>query len=171
MSEAEPDPAPPALDLELDVAEPFADEVERPMLERVLARALVAEGIVGAVEVSLVVTDDAEVHALNRQYRGIDRPTDVLSFSQLEAPSTAETAAASFPRPSGDALTLGDIVISGDRVREQAREYGHTHRRELAYLAVHGLLHLLGYDHETPSDRLVMRAKEEAALADVPRGS
>jgi probable rRNA maturation factor len=163
--------APPlAVNVELDVAAPFADEVDSSLLERVLARALAAEGIAGPVEVSLVVTDDAAVHALNRQYRGIDQPTDVLSFSQVEGPGTAGRADSAFPRPPNEALPLGDIVISGDRAREQAREYGHSRRRELAYLAVHGLLHLLGYDHEIEADRQLMRTKEEAALVEVPRG-
>jgi probable rRNA maturation factor len=158
-------PGPPDLTIALDVEPAFENEVDPELLQRALALALASEGVTGPVEVSLVITDDAEVHALNRQYRGVDRPTDVLSFSQIEAAPEIEAfpGVAAAPRP------LGDIIISGDRVREQAREYGHSHRRELAYLAVHGLLHLLGYDHETEAERQRMRQKEEAALVDVPR--
>jgi probable rRNA maturation factor len=71
--------------------------------------------------------------------------------------------------PLDQARLLGDVIISGDRVRSQAADYGHSVRRELAYLAVHGLLHLVGYDHETESERQTMRLAEEAALASVPR--
>jgi probable rRNA maturation factor len=155
----------PKLELIADVAPEFSTEVDLALLDDVLRRALRAEGIRGEVELSLVVTSDAEVQDLNRQYRGIDQPTDVLSFSQLDGVPGPGTPGF----PTTGPLALGDIVISGDRVRAQATDYGHSQRRELAYLAVHGLLHLLGYDHETEPERQKMREKEEAALADVPR--
>lgn len=88
-------------------------------------------------EVSLVLTDNAGIHALNREYRGVDRPTDVLSFPQFAAEEKIPEGAA-----------LGDIVISLPKAAEQADEYGHSRRREFCFLFVHGLLHLLGYDHE-----------------------
>ena len=153
----------PSLDLALDVDPTFENEVDIALLERVLNKALAEQGIVGPVEVSLVVTDDAEVHQLNREYRGVDRPTDVLSFPQDEPVGDKFPLVGPAPRP------LGDIVISGDRVRAQAADYGHSQRRELAYLAVHGLLHLLGFDHETESEREIMRRAEESALAEIPR--
>ncbi len=164
MSTPGPASAGPELHLEISVEPAYEGAVDRELLERVLRHALADQGLTGPVEVSLLVTNDAEIQALNRQYRGIDRPTDVLSFSQTEGQ-------ASFPRPPGVPLHLGDIVISYDRVREQAREYGHSERRELAYLAVHGLLHLLGFDHQTEPERQRMRAAEEAALAEIPRTS
>ncbi len=152
----------PDVTLELDVAPELAGEVDRDLLERVVDATLASQGIRGPVELSIVVTDDAEIQELNREYRGKDCPTDVLSFSQTEGPGC-------FPVPAGAPRPLGDIVISYDRVRAQADEYGHSRRRELSYLTVHGLLHLLGFDHETESDREKMRREEEAALADVPR--
>jgi probable rRNA maturation factor len=156
-----------AVDINFDVAESFEGEVDRDLIAEVMHRALVAEGLKGAVEVSVVVTDDGEIWQLNRDYRGIDAPTDVLSFSQIETqPGSTETP---FPSNPGEATLLGDVVISGDRVKSQAAEYGHSQRRELAYLAVHGLLHLLGYDHESEADRQTMRQAEEAALESVPR--
>jgi probable rRNA maturation factor len=155
------------LHLDLTVAPAYEDEVDQQLIEEIFRRALVANGFVGPVEVSVVVTDDAAVHELNRQYRGVDRPTDVLSFSQLESP--AHLSGEEFPSPPETPRPLGDIVISGDRVRSQALEYGHSQRRELAYLAAHGLLHLLGFDHEAESDRQKMRDAEEAALRSVPR--
>ena len=114
------------------------------------------------VEVSLLLADDATLHRLNRDFRAADRPTDVLSFSQLEgAPAPAH----------GGTLSLGDVAISVERARRQAADYGHPFDRELAYLFVHGLLHLLGYDHEAEEERLTMRREEEAALgaAGLPR--
>jgi probable rRNA maturation factor len=116
------------------------------------------------VEVSLLLTDDATLHRLNRDFRGVDRPTDVLSFSQLDgAAPDAPDGAAPPPLPGGT-LPLGDVALSVPRARRQAGDYGHAFDRELAYLVVHGLLHLLGYDHEAEDERVTMRREEEAAL-------
>src|SRR5579883_146589 len=150
------------LKLDLDVAPCFEKEVARDFLCGVLERVLATQGVTGLVELSVVVTDDAQIQTLNREYRGKDCPTDVLSFSQLEGVDN-------FPHAPGEARLLGDIVISYDRVRAQAAEYGHSEKRELAYLAVHGLLHLLGFDHETEPGRQKMRRAEEEALAQIPR--
>jgi probable rRNA maturation factor len=105
-------------------------------------------------EVSVLLTDDAGIAALNAQYRGRPEPTDVLSFAQREG----EGADPADP-------VLGDIVISVERAARQAEEYGHSLAREVAFLAVHGLLHLLGYDHETPADEAEMMRETEAILA------
>lgn len=107
---------------------------------------------------TLLLAGDAALQGLNRDYRAVDLPTDVLAFAQLEGPRTPELPA---ERPQ----YLGDIAISIDRARRQAVEYDHSFERELGYLFVHGLLHLLGYDHEAEDDRTAMRAVEEAALA------
>ena len=152
----------PELRLEVDVAPEFAGDVDRDLLSRVVCATLESQGITGPIELSVVVTDDAEIQALNREYRGKDYPTDVLSFSQVDGPG-------GFPLPPGAPRPLGDIVISYDRVSAQAEEYGHSRRRELAYLTAHGLLHLLGFDHEAEEDKQRMRAAEESALAEVPR--
>lgn len=109
-------------------------------------------------EVSLMLVDDQRIHALNLEYRGVDRPTDVLSFALQE--ETDEEPDAVFEDDM-----LGDIVISAERAREQAKEYGHSFEREIVYLAVHGTLHLLGYDHEEESERQEMRSKEEEVMA------
>ncbi|HVG95811.1 MAG TPA: rRNA maturation RNase YbeY [Chloroflexota bacterium] len=108
------------------------------------------------VEASLLLADDATLHRLNRDFRGVDRPTDVLSFSQLESAPLLPGRAGTVP--------LGDVAVSVERARRQADDYGHPFERELAYLFVHGLLHLLGYDHEAESDRASMRREEETAL-------
>lgn len=152
------------LRLNVEIDAPYAGKVDEALLRRVIERALAAEGVQGPVEITLVVTDDEEVRHLNAHYRGIDQTTDVLSFP-LEAPGGP-----TFVTPPGQPRHLGDVVISFPRAAEQAAEYGHSLRRELAYLAVHGTLHLLGYEHEeVEAEREAMRRKEEAALAEVPR--
>lgn len=153
------------LRLNVEVDAPFDAEVDEALLRLVVERSLAAEQIAGSVEVTLVITDDEEVRHLNAAYRGIDETTDVLSFPLEAANGPA------FVTPPGEPRHLGDVVVSYPRAERQAAEYGHSVRRELAYLVVHGTLHLLGYDHEAEAEREVMRAKEEAALADVPRDS
>jgi probable rRNA maturation factor len=123
--------------------------------------ALAAEGVTGAIEVSVLVTDDAMLHQLNRDYRNVDAPTDVLSFADDEE-GDSTTA---FVRPPDVPRYLGDLAISYERVIAQADEYGHSHARELAFLTVHGVLHLLGYDHERgAADHAAMRAREEVIM-------
>ncbi|MDR3602476.1 MAG: rRNA maturation RNase YbeY [Desulfosporosinus sp.] len=109
-------------------------------------------------EVSLMLVNDRRIHALNLEYRGVDRPTDVLSFALQEE-------AAEEPDLEFEDDMLGDIVISAERARAQAEEYGHSFEREIVYLAVHGTLHLLGYDHEDEQDKQEMRSKEEEVMA------
>ncbi|WP_324717555.1 rRNA maturation RNase YbeY [Carboxydochorda subterranea] len=109
------------------------------------------------VEVSVALVDDETIQELNGRFRAIPKPTDVLSFRLEEEPDRVAG-------PPGEPVLLGEIVISAPRAEQQAREYGHSLEREMAYLAVHGCLHLLGYDHEDEASRKVMRAQEEAAL-------
>jgi probable rRNA maturation factor len=111
------------------------------------------------LEVTLLLTGDPGLRRLNRDYRGLDRPTDVLSFAQLEGAPLALAP--------GGTCALGDVAISFERAQRQATEYGHPLEREVGYLFVHGMLHLLGYDHEDEADREAMRAAEERALAAV----
>jgi probable rRNA maturation factor len=96
-----------------------------------------AEDLPGGLEISLTFVDNDAIHKLNREYRGVDRPTDVLSFPQYQA-----------DEPILPASSLGDIVISLPKMAEQAQSFGHSQKREVCFLFVHGLLHLLGYDHE-----------------------
>jgi probable rRNA maturation factor len=117
-----------------------------------------ARGIADA-EVSLVFATPGQIKALNREHRGIGEVTDVLSFPQEDG-ATAGSAGNGVGLPR----LLGDIVICPEQARTQAKEYGHGEEREFVYLFVHGLLHLLGYDHETEEDRAAMRAEEENAI-------
>lgn len=107
-------------------------------------------------QVSVLLTDDATMAELNRTYRGREGPTDVLSFSQREGEDD----------PAGVEL-LGDVVISVERATAQAEAYGHSVAREMGFLAVHGLLHLLGYDHERPAEEAEMMAETERILGRV----
>lgn len=152
----------PLLSLDVAVETDACAGGDAAFAERVLQRAVELHRSAlpaGArhVYVSLVFVDDAGIAALNRDYRGIDAPTDVLSFSQLENAGPATL-------PPGTPLLLGDIVVSLPRAAAQAQEYGHTRDRELGFLLVHGLLHLLGYDHQSPQEAAAMEARQEAVL-------
>lgn len=113
-------------------------------------------------EVSLVLVDNDYIQELNLEYRGIDQPTDVLSFAMEEGEEMLMLTDPEDGEPMPE--LLGDIYISVERAREQAENYGHTFERELSYLAVHGLLHLMGFDHQNPEDTALMRAEEEKVL-------
>ena len=116
-------------------------------------------------EVDVTIVDDEEIHALNRDYRGMDKPTDVLSFPEFEL-TPGQLPGAEDADPGTGYVPLGDMVISMERVKAQAKEYGHSNRRELAYLAVHSVLHLLGYDHmDEGAQKAQMRGREEAIMS------
>ena len=121
-------------------------------------------------QVSLLITDNQQIQEMNRQFRQIDRPTDVLSFpmTEFETPGDfsfleEEYAQDSFNPETGE-LVLGDIVISAGKVMEQAREYGHSVKREYAFLIVHSILHLVGYDHMIPEDASQMEQRQREIL-------
>ena len=123
--------------------------------------------------VELVFTDEAGIRKLNAETRGKDAVTDVLSFPNLDGILQKPIRKEDFPFDTDEDgnLFLGSIVICRERAAQQAEEYGHSLRRELYYLAVHGLCHLLGYDHETDEEKAQMRAREESVLSDmdIPR--
>ena len=116
------------------------------------------------VEISLSFVSLDEIHTLNREYRGVDRPTDVLSFPMFGSIEELEEACAFQDGEEGREVPLGDVVICMDKIREQAEEFGHSTERETVYLFTHSVLHLLGYDHETEEDKRVMRAREEEIM-------
>lgn len=122
-------------------------------------RALAAESVAGPAELSVMLSDDTTVRDLNRRYRDTDAPTDVLSFAQSEGDA--------FAQPDGTApRMLGDIIISVDTARRQATAYAVSLQDEVAHLLVHGILHILGYDHEAPGDAKIMQAHEDAILGE-----
>ena len=102
--------------------------------------------------ISFMLTNNEELHKINREYRNVDRPTDVISFAYNETENV------------GPIEVVGDIIISIDKVREQASEFGHSQVREFFYLLTHGMLHILGYDHIKDDEKLIMREKEERYL-------
>ena len=135
--------------------EPETLTVEENLLEEILRAADVIGELydVEQSELSITLTDDEHIHALNKQYRGIDRATDVLSFAFRES-DEPEVIGADFD-------ILGDVIISLERATAQAEEFGHSFLREVIFLEVHGLLHLLGYDHIDDAERLEMETEQK----------
>ena len=149
-------------ELEEDTA-PWED-----LLGRVIPAALAAEGVAVPCEVDVLLTDDAGIHQINLEQRGVDRPTDVLSFPMFEFTPGQPPADGADADPETGLVPLGDMVLSLERARAQGEEYGHGTEREVAYLAVHSVLHLLGYDHmDEGPEKARMRAREEAILAEL----
>jgi len=143
------------VELDIQVAEAFADRVDVEDLARYVQRALALEGIEeGALTV--VITDTDTVRELNRTYRGVDAATDVLSFALNEGEAMM--------LPEEEPPYLGDVIIAFPVAKEQAIQYGHSVQEELRLLAVHGVLHLLGYDHATPEEEAVMWARQAEIL-------
>ena len=140
------------------------------LLRRVIPAALSIEGVTVPWEVDVLLTDDEGIHAINLSQRGVDAPTDVLSFPMFDLkpgdkPSEADAD------PGSHLVPLGDMVLNLDRVRSQGEEYGHGLERELSYLAVHSVLHLLGYDHMDDGPmKAQMRRREEAILEELGMG-
>ena len=149
------------METEVDGAEPYAE-----LLRRVIPAALEAEGVPFPCEVDVLFTDDAGIQAINREQRDVDRPTDVLSFPMFNlTPGTPPTLDDVEADPGTGLVPLGDMVLSLERAQAQGAEYGHGAEREAAYLAVHSVLHLLGYDHlDEGPQKARMRAREEAIL-------
>ena len=131
--------------------------------EKIFAELLRAADVVGEIygvensELSITLTDDKNIHALNKKFRGVDRATDVLSFAFRES-DEPEIIGADFE-------VLGDVIISLERAKVQAEEFGHTFLREIIFLEVHGLLHLLGYDHMQDDERQEMEAEQKFIMA------
>lgn len=138
-------------------------------LNQILQLAAEAEGLTSG-EVTLTFTDNEEIHELNKQYRNIDRPTDVLSFALND--DGVDELDIIFEVESEDEIDpisgmLGDIIISVERAEEQRIEYGHSLEREIGFLFVHGFLHLMGYDHQDDAEEAVMTQKQESVLQQV----
>lgn len=138
------------------------------LAEEVLETALKAENFPYEAEVSLLLVSAEGIQKINREHRGIDAPTDVLSFPLISYPSPGEfeeieTDEDNFNPDTGEAL-LGDIVLCIDKVKEQARNFGHSERRECAFLILHSILHLLGYDHMVQQDSELMEEKQNKIL-------
>lgn len=155
--------------VETEVTDLALDFDYEKIAEQVIVAALDYEDCPYEAEVDLTLTTDEEIHKVNKEFRGIDRPTDVLSFPLLEYETPAdfsrveEDQADCFNPESGE-LMLGDIMISLDKVAEQAEKYGHSRLREYAFLIAHSMLHLMGYDHEDADLARDMEQRQEAIL-------
>ena len=140
------------------------------IIKKCIHATLAAERIAVPCEINVLVTDDAGIQIINRESRKLDKPTDVLSFPmfQLE-PGNPPTDWMDYQDPARGLVPLGDMCISLERAVEQAQEFGHSTRREVGYLTIHSMLHLLGYDHldEGPQKKQ-MRGREEAIAASIP---
>lgn len=134
------------------------------LLHKCVSHTCRTEGLSDNYEVGITIMDDKGILQLNRDYRGINAPTDVLSFSVTEhleeEPEIIEDG-------GEELLVLGDIIVSAPAVERQAEEYGHSVTRELCFLVVHGMLHLLGYDHDTPEREQLMITKQKKILNDL----
>jgi probable rRNA maturation factor len=134
-------------------------EEQLETIEKLLNYAAKLENVDDNAEVSITFVDNETIQEINREYRSIDKPTDVISFALEEmGEDEVEIVGDDLPR------VLGDIIISIPKAKEQAEEYGHSFMRELGFLAVHGFLHLLGYDHETPEDEKKMFTRQKEIL-------
>lgn len=146
---------------------PGISDSRRAFIRKIIRTALASEGVDFPCEVDVLLTDDEAIHRINREMRQVDRSTDVLSFPEFDL-HPGQLPTEEDADPGTGLVPLGDMVISMEHVAAQAKEYGHSTRRELAYLVVHSVLHLLGYDHLDEGEmKAQMRAREEAILAEL----
>lgn len=152
------------LKLSIQIEKPFVGLASRKWLKKAAELALSYAGINKAVELGLVIASDETVHNLNRKYRGVDRTTDVLAFAFTEA---SVNKARPFAIPPDNIIHLGEVIISYEQAKRQAEEQKHFVEKELVLLVTHGVLHLLGYDHEQPEDAKKMKALEAKVLNNI----
>ena len=136
------------------------------LIRKAVKAALKEEGVLVPCEVNVLLTDDEGIREINREQRGVDMATDVLSFPMLELEAGEPISDRRWADPGSGLTMLGDVMLSYDRLLEQAKDYGHSRERELCYLIVHSILHLLGYDHlDEGEEKRTMRQREERVLA------
>lgn len=141
----------------------------KEILDLIMEEVLSQEGCPYEAQVNLLITDNEGIHEFNRQYRQVDAATDVLSFPMIDFIKEADFSVvdhgeAEYFDPESGELILGDIIISADKVKEQALKFGHSQKREFAFLTAHSMLHLCGYDHMTQAQADVMEQKQEKVL-------
>lgn len=146
-------------EIDITIQEPFQEQVSEESLRLVIETAILSESLDDAFEMSLLITGDETVHDLNFQYRKIDSTTDVLAFAFQDDPD--------FPQIPDGFVHLGEVIISCPQATRQAEEQSHSLVHELAVLTIHGVLHLLGYDHESDEDAHIMQAREQEILHNI----
>lgn len=144
----------------------------KDIITKVVEKSLDTEECPYEAEVNVILTDNKEIKEINKEYRDVDNPTDVLSFPMIDYInpadfSTVEEDENEFFNPETGELLLGDIMISVEKVIEQAAEYGHSIERELAFLTAHSMMHLFGYDHMEEEERLHMEARQKMVLEEL----
>ena len=158
--------------VENEVNADFGFEIEK-LANSVADTVLKMEGCIADLEVGLTITDSEGIHELNKEFRGIDAPTDVLSFPNVSYEKAGDFSVllgeqlVDLLDPDTGKIMFGDIVINEDRVRSQAEDYGHSIKREFAFLVAHSMLHLCGYDHMEEEEAKVMEKKQEDALGEL----
>ena len=157
------------MEISVLVDEGFEECPEAGWLQGVTEQVLFAQNAGLGVELGLVITSQEKVQELNRSYLGRDRPTDVLAFSMLPEPNS-ERNLALFVQPPDGILHLGEVIISCPQAVIQAKEHGHSVKKEIAILIIHGVLHLLGYEHDRPELEREMRARETEILSHIKGG-
>ncbi len=154
------------METNISIDKEFKGFLKKSWLKSIVRKVLLVEHAQPTAEVGLVITGQDRIRELNRTYLGRDRPTDVLSFAMLPGADESQT----FVPPPDGKKHLGEIVISYLQAETQAREHGHSIKKELAILIIHGTLHLLGYDHDVAERRRTMRKKESEILAEIEGG-
>ena len=158
--------------VENEVDADFGFDIEE-LAKSVADTVLELEGCAADIEASLTITDSEGIHELNKEFRGIDSPTDVLSFPNVSYENAGDFSVllgeqlVDLLDPDTGKIMFGDIVINEDRVRSQAEDYGHSVKREFAFLVAHSMLHLCGYDHMEEEEAKVMEKKQEDALGEL----
>ena len=156
------------MEINVLIDEGLEGDLEVSWLQNVAEQVLLAQEAGFDIELSLVITSQERVRQLNRDYLGRDRPTDVLAFSMLpELSAGGEAEAPPFVAPPDGVLHLGEVIISYPQAVIQAEEQHHPVKKEIAILIIHGVLHLLGYDHEEPEPERQMRARESEILSGI----
>jgi probable rRNA maturation factor len=155
------------MEINILIEEGIEVEPDAGWMQTIIEKTLAADNLPNAVEVSLLITNQERIQELNREYRGKDRPTDVLSFSMSEQKQESEPT--TFIGPPDGLLHLGEVIISYPQAVIQAREHRHSIKREMAILIIHGVLHILGFDHEKPKMEPAMSAKEKEILAELEK--
>ena len=150
-----------AMEINITLEKGFGDCLDAGWLQEIAAAALSAEKAADNAEMGIVIAGQQQVQQLNRDYRNIDRPTDVLSFPMQEGDDP------DFASPPDGISHLGDVIISCPQAEKQAKEHGHTLKKEMATLIIHGVLHLLGYDHIEDEEAETMESREKQILQDI----
>jgi len=152
--------------LGIQIDKKFQKYLREEWLQQVVEQILATQNIDSEVEVGLLITDDKTVRTLNKSYRGLDEPTDVLSFALTEKQPGNDSP---FVNPPDGILHLGEVIISYPQAVRQAKENNHRVEQEVALLIIHGVLHLLGYEHDKPAKEKEMRALEKKVLSEVEK--